>query len=77
MALVFRGKSKCGLCGQVIAPEDEITCFPAFLSPTDPLWSYSDGVFHGSCFASDPNAQHVQAAYLQFRAIWDSRPRNL
>lgn len=78
MAILIRGKSVGSLRGRVIAAEDEMTGFPHFLSsPTDSLWSYSDGVFHAPCFASDPNAPQVQTAYLQWRTIGDSRPRNL
>lgn len=60
-----------------MAEGDEIVMFPAFLTPSDPLWTYSDGAFHAACFALDPNGSVVQRAYEDWRKIWDSRPRNL
>jgi|SRR5271155_180897 len=77
MALIFRGKSECRLCGRVIGAEDEVVAFPAFLTPRDPFWSYSDAAFHATCFASDPNAVGVQQVYQQWSDIYGTRPRNL
>lgn len=77
MALVIRGSTQCILCGRVINAEDQIVGFPAFLSPKDPLRRYSDAAFHDACFQADLNAVEVQRVYSQWRAIYESRPRNL
>ena len=77
MALLFIGKTTCGVCGAAICEGEDYVGFPAFLPKTHPLWKYSDGVFHSKCFADDPNSGEVQSLYLQFRSIWEQRPKDL
>jgi hypothetical protein len=51
MALIFRGKSKCALCGQVIEVDDVIVATSHFIADkSDSLWRYSDAPFHKRCF---------------------------
>ena len=51
MALIFRGKSNCVLCGEIIATDHEIIATSHFVSKQDdPFWRYSDAVFHKDCF---------------------------
>jgi hypothetical protein len=51
MALIFDGKSKCALCGVIIASEDEIVATSHFVAdPNDFFWKYSDAPFHRRCF---------------------------
>ena len=76
MALLLNGMTVCGICGKPIHDEDCVA-FPAFLPEAHPLWKYSDGVFHAACFGEDPLRESVQKVYAEWRAIWDSRPRNL
>jgi hypothetical protein len=77
MALVFIGKTECGVCGAPICEGEDRVAFPAFLPKTHRLWKYSDGVFHSKCFADDPNSGEVQSLYQQFRSIWEKRPKDL
>jgi hypothetical protein len=77
MALVFIGKSRCDVCGEPICKGEDYVGFPAFLPKKHRLWKYSDGVFHSKCFADDPNLSEVQSLYLQWRSIWEKRPRDL
>lgn len=51
MALIILGKSKCPLCGDVIAKGDELVATSHFIeSPSHPLWRYSDAAMHEVCF---------------------------
>ena len=51
MALIFRGKSECPLCGNVIMDGDEIVATSHFIADSnDPLWQFSDAGMHRSCF---------------------------
>lgn len=53
MALIFRGKTKCSLCKEVIGTADEIVATSHFIAdPSDSLWQYSDAAFHRHCFAA-------------------------
>lgn len=50
MALVIRGKTKCRLCGRVIAEQDEIVTFPSGLfHPGEPAFEVNDAGVHRSC----------------------------
>ena len=60
-ALVFKGKTPCGVCGAPIREGEYCVAFPAFLPGTRRLWKYSDGVFHSKCFANEPNSNEVQS----------------
>src|SRR5262249_169420 len=60
MALIFPGKTRCGICDKVIGEDDAIVAFPAFLRPNHPLWKYSDGAFHERCFNESPDRQAVE-----------------
>jgi hypothetical protein len=77
MALVFIGKTPCGVCGAPIRKGEDYVGFPAFLPKTHRLWKYSDGAFHSKCFADDPNSGEVQSLYLQVLSIWVKRPTDL
>jgi hypothetical protein len=77
MALVFMGKTPCGVCGAPIREGEDCVAFPAFLPRTHRLWKYSDGVFHSKCFANEPNSDEVQSLYLEFRSIWEKCPSRL
>ncbi len=64
MALLFRGKSRCPLCDQVIATGDEAFLSPAFMEDArHPLWRFSDAAMHASCFAAWPQRRAFIAAF--------------
>jgi hypothetical protein len=64
MALVFRGKTTCMICGEVLQQDDDIGATTAFIADkSDPLWRYSDAAFHRSCFSSWPLRQEFEAIY--------------
>jgi len=50
MALIFKGKTSCAICGEIIAINQECYGFPPFLSRTNKLYRYSDAAFHARCF---------------------------
>jgi hypothetical protein len=77
MALVIRGKSTCGLCGNIIQEIRGTISFPAFLKSTHPLANYSDAVFHKECFQQSPYRQKIELLYQQWQEIWNSRPKDL
>ena len=77
MVLIFRGRTKCGLCGKTIEEDDDVVGFPAFLKFTHPLGRFSDAAFHKACFENCPDRDAAEAVYQKYRAIWESRPRNL
>jgi hypothetical protein len=54
MALLFVGHSECGICKQTIESAGEAAGFGAFvLNESDPLYRFSDGVFHQRCLEAD------------------------
>ena len=58
MALIFRGKTECSICGAVIDKDSEIVATTHFISDSnDPLWRFADSAMHKSCFL---NWQHRQ-----------------
>ena len=77
MALIFPGKTKCPLCGRFLDECDDIVAFPAFVRFDHELGSFSDAAFHRECFDRHPKADDVRALYARYRAIWDSRPKDL
>src|ERR1022692_1019287 len=53
MALIARGKSKCALCGEVVAVDDALVATSHFIADqTDSLGLSSDAPFHKRCFVS-------------------------
>jgi len=55
MALIFRGKTKCSICGEILQEAEDIVATSHFIvSREDPLWRYSDSGMHHRCFASWP-----------------------
>lgn len=75
MALVIKGRTPCGICGEPL--EEPIIGFPAFLGRDHELSGFSDAAFHERCFISHPRAADVTALYARFQAIWASRPLGL
>ena len=77
MALVFRGKSKCGLCDQIISESDTVISFPPFLPSDHKFGKFSDAAFHETCFTNFPDHDRVNCMYMAYQMIWDSRPKDL
>ncbi len=70
MALLFRGKSRCPICEQVIATEDEVVMSPAFMNDAShPLWKLNDSAMHASCFAAWPQKQAFIEAFNEHYAL--------
>lgn len=54
MAIFIIGM-KCGICGLSIDSKESATILPNFSSNTrDPLFDFSDGVFHKECYRNHP-----------------------
>lgn len=68
MVLLIRGKSTCAICGRVIAVEDSVVGFAAFLDPTHRLWRYSDAAMHGPCYEAWPERAEFEALYAAAEA---------
>ena len=62
MALLIRGHTTCPICGKPIKEGDETVAFPPLISNRkDPLFLFSDAVFHRSCFSGHPFAGRVES----------------
>jgi hypothetical protein len=62
MALLFRGLTTCPICGEVIDEHDLVVMFPHFVAnENDPLYRFTDGVFHERCFDRDPDGARALA----------------
>jgi hypothetical protein len=72
MALIFRGKTTCVVCGEVLAEGDEIVGLPHFATaPDDRHWRYSDAGFHRDCLASLPDRPEIERRLVALRAEQD------
>lgn len=61
MALVFRGRTRCWICGGVLQAEDSIVMFPPFVgNRNDPMYPFSDSALHEGCFDAHPLAADVR-----------------
>jgi hypothetical protein len=66
MALIFRGKSACSICGRILMDGDEIRGFPAFIADrSDPLWKYSDSAVHASCYEKWEHRTEFELKYTE------------
>lgn len=63
MALIIRGKSRCHLCGQLLAPEDDVQLFPpALLEPSSDSAHLNDSGVHRVCYERLPEHDKIAAA---------------
>jgi hypothetical protein len=61
VAIIIRGKTKCGFCGAVIEDGQQATTFGHFVgNESDPLAIFNDGAFHLGCFRNHPLADKAQ-----------------
>lgn len=65
MALYREGITKCHVCGNLVYENQKRTGFTHFLDESDPLWKYSDAVFHYDCFI---NWVHKEEYLKKYRA---------
>ncbi|QEL16437.1 hypothetical protein PX52LOC_03391 [Limnoglobus roseus] len=73
MALIFRGCSRCSICGEVIGHHDEIVATTHFIADkADPLWRFSDSGMHRACYQSWPHRDEFRARY---EAVMGDRPQ--
>lgn len=77
MAIIIRGKSTCGLCGEVLGASAQIVGFPAFLPATHELSRYSDSAFHTECFTNWSERETFERLYHRYQQIWSMRPKHL
>ena len=74
MALVTFGKTPCLLCWQPLQDKSDIYAFSVFFDEDDPLFMYSDGAFHKSCFEKwdkrdeylEKNKAHLEEVQAKF-----------
>lgn len=73
MALLIRGKTICSLCSRTIDEDDEVFGVPPLISnQLDPLFRYSDGMFHLECANGNPEFEQVG----ELIALWEQRSAN-
>jgi len=64
MAIIIRGKTKCGFCGAVIEDGQKVRSFPHFINnELAPLSVFDDGAFHWECFHNHPLAERAEKRY--------------
>ena len=68
MALMISGQSPCSICGEVLAVDDEVVGFFAFLTREHPLWRYSDSAMHAGCYAAWPERPLFDSLYAEAEA---------
>jgi hypothetical protein len=74
MAL-FIPSMACRLCGQPMNKEEKLVMFSPFIaSETDPLWFFSDGIFHEDCLRKHP--QGTKAIALHDELLKRTSPQN-
>lgn len=68
MAVFIVGKTSCPLCERIIEEGEAVVSFSPFVAnELDPLWIFSDGVFHAACFYREPLAQKAQLRYQELQ----------
>jgi hypothetical protein len=61
MAVIIRGKSRCHICGLVIAEGDDVQLFPPALMPSSSNAAHlNDSGVHMACFEALP--EHDEAS---------------
>jgi len=59
---IFVPGAICRICGARMTRNDEIVAFPPFVpNKRDPLYFFSDGVFHRRCFDNHPLSKQAAA----------------
>lgn len=69
MAILILGQSTCGLCGKVIATQEESCSFPSFISTRKSRYrKFGGNNFHINCFRSDADAAETVKLLKAFQA---------
>tara|TARA_R110002111_G_scaffold89753_2_gene139693 strand:- start:474 stop:758 length:285 start_codon:yes stop_codon:yes gene_type:complete len=78
MAMIICGKTKCSICGEVLAQGQKLVSTTAFIvDQADPLWKYSDSGMHYDCFQQWPLRVGFVKKYNEaLDTIWDCPPRH-
>jgi len=67
MAILIEGM-KCSLCSRSMTKSQATVSFSPFVSnEADPLFRFSDGVFHKECFQKEPLAEMAKARCVEVR----------
>lgn len=70
MAIFIRGRSRCAICGRVVADGEEVLTAPAFSqNELDPLYKISDSVVHIGCLDKVGGSELV----LGLVSVWNER----
>jgi|SRR5262249_14994726 len=78
MALIIFGKSRCSLCGTVLAAGEDLVATTHFIADeTDPLWRYSDSGMHRRCFLAWEHRPNFVAKYnaIAGQHVWGNGTR--
>lgn len=66
MAIIFRGKSQCPICNEIMNESDEIVLFPPFIqNVNDPFYIFNDAGIHESCLLKSKLGKQA----LEYREI--------
>lgn len=63
--MIFLDRTKCAICGNVLATGDEVTGLPAFATKDSPLYPFSDAGFHTSCYEKWDKREEVEQIIAQ------------
>jgi hypothetical protein len=68
VSIVIRDQTPCGICGRPLRSGESLECFSAFVpNELDPLYVFSDGAFHKSCFNADPRGRAARDRFDTLR----------
>lgn len=79
MALIISGKTKCPLCGEVIAAGQRLVATSPFIEdPNHALWRFSDAAIHYDCFQSWERREEFVTEFNKGngRIVWGNGKRH-
>jgi hypothetical protein len=77
MALCFRGKTECSICGVILTDDDDVVLHPHVLSSDHPLGRFSDSSMHRACYEHWEYRGYFEAVLNKAREIQQNRPTRL
>jgi hypothetical protein len=79
VAIVFRGKTRCSICGAVIDDGADWVGTPHFIQDdAHPLWRFSDSAMHRACFVGWEHADEFRALYdVLWNKLVPGHPRRM
>lgn len=61
---IFIPGMTCKLCGEAMVSQDDVVALAHFVERrSDPLWLFTDGIFHKKCFHNHPLAEKAMNRY--------------